>query len=117
MFSVNKLFEFTEETQERKSVQSFLNKTNPEPNLNDNYKSKFNEITILCNNATAYESLVPLLKYIARNGNPGHSFDIVVDPDSSDSKRSFEFDGDGAHFNKQIKLNSVDINKIIKDEK
>lgn len=113
MISVNKLFEFTEETQERKLVQDFLNKTKPD----GGHKPNFNKITIKCNNTTAYESLIPLLKYIARNGNPGHSFEIIVDPDSSDSKRSFEFDGDGAHFIKQIKLNSVDINKIIKDEK
>ena len=111
MISVNKLFEFTEDTQERKSIQEFLNKTNP---YDRDKKQKLNEITITCNNATAYESLIPLLKHIQSMGSPGHSFDIVVDPDSSDYKKSFGFDGDGSHFIKEIKLNSINVDKIIK---
>lgn len=40
-------------------------------------------------------SLLELLKYIKANGNGGHSFEIVVDPDSKDNKKSFFWDGDG----------------------
>lgn len=36
-----------------------------------------------------------LIDYIGKNGNGGHSFDIVVDPGSRDSERHFFWDGDG----------------------
>jgi hypothetical protein len=41
-------------------------------------------------------SLLELLKYIKANGNGGHSFEIVVDPNSKDNKKSFFWDGDGS---------------------
>jgi hypothetical protein len=44
----------------------------------------------------ADECLVKLLEYVQALGNPGHSFSIVVDPESSESKETFYFDGDGA---------------------
>ena len=37
-----------------------------------------------------------LIDYIGTNGNGGHSFDIVVDPGSSDKERHFFWDGDGS---------------------
>lgn len=40
-------------------------------------------------------SLLNLLKYIKENGNGGHSFEIVVDPNSKQNKRSLFWDGDG----------------------
>lgn len=36
-----------------------------------------------------------LIDYIGKNGNVGHSFDIVVDPGSRDFERHFFWDGDG----------------------
>jgi len=51
--------------------------------------------------------LVELLKYIGDTANPGHSFDVVVDPDSKDYRKSFGIDGDGSFHLKQIKVNGI----------
>ncbi len=40
-------------------------------------------------------TLKRLIEYIGKNGNGGHSFTIVVDPDGDDTK-SFGWDGDGS---------------------
>ena len=41
--------------------------------------------------------LKKLIEYIGQNGNGGHSFDIVVDPDGDkDERKSFGWDGDGS---------------------
>ena len=48
-----------------------------------------------------------MIKYISQIGNCGHSFDIVVDPDSSDNKKDYGWDGDGADY----------ISKVLLDEK
>lgn len=40
-------------------------------------------------------NLFELIKYIAKNGNCGHSFSIIVDP-GSESERKFGWDGDGS---------------------
>ena len=42
------------------------------------------------------DQLVELLSYIKQLGNAGHSFKIVVDPDSDDTKKEFDWDGVGA---------------------
>ena len=36
-----------------------------------------------------------LINYIGKNGNGGHSFDIVVDPDDKQNEKHFFWDGDG----------------------
>jgi hypothetical protein len=46
----------------------------------------------------ASEELVSLIEYVGKNGNSGHSFEIVVDPDDSENKESFFFDGDGSDY-------------------
>ena len=46
----------------------------------------------------AAEELIPLLEYIGKNGNPGHSFGIVVDPDDSEHRETFGFDVDGSSY-------------------
>jgi len=51
--------------------------------------------------------LVEMIKYIAQIGNGGHSFDIVVDPNVSDNRKTFGWDGDGADY----------ISKVLLDEK
>jgi hypothetical protein len=51
-------------------------------------------LTVKCNRAAA-EALEPLLDHIKKTGAIGHTFDIVVDPDNSDYRKRFGFDGDG----------------------
>jgi len=71
-------------------------------------------ISFKCSEYAAKEELAPLLEYIGKNGNPGHSFEIVVDPDDSEKRESFFFDGDGSS---HINLDSVKITagmKILK---
>jgi hypothetical protein len=46
-----------------------------------------------------------LLYYIQDIGNVGHSFDIIVDPDNSDTKKIFGWDGDGSDRIKSIMVN------------
>ena len=57
-------------------------------------------ITIKCNDGD--NRLENLLNYIKKNGNTGHSFNIVVDPDS-DNEESFGWDGDGSDYIEEIK--------------
>lgn len=47
--------------------------------------------------------LEELLNYIKSNGNGGHSFEIVVDPDMKENKKTFYWDGDGICFIKDVK--------------
>ena len=42
------------------------------------------------------QNLQNLLEYIAKIGNAGHSFSIVVDPDVKESAKTFSWDGDGS---------------------
>lgn len=42
------------------------------------------------------EQLSKLVEYIKRIGNTGHSFEIIVDPDYKESKKTFGWDGDGS---------------------
>jgi len=53
--------------------------------------------------------MVSLLEYIRACASPGHSFDIVVDPDMREYRKSFFADGDGSFFMKDIKKNGVKI--------
>ena len=56
------------------------------------------------------KSLVRLTDYIQKIANPGHSFEIIVDPNSRQKRKSFDFDGDGPFFIKSIKLDGKEIN-------
>lgn len=51
-------------------------------------------ITIKCSKQAA-EQLSALIDCIAKNGNVGHSFGIIVDPDDKEKRKEFGFDGDG----------------------
>lgn len=55
------------------------------------------------------KSLVQLINYIRMISNPGHSFEVIVDPDSQDHRQTFDIDGDGSFFIKSIKLNGKQI--------
>jgi len=103
MLSVAKLFD-ENQRESRKKLQMFLN---------TNKDQQFSEMTIIANSSTIQESLVPLISYMAQNGNTGHSYEIVVDPESSADKKSFGFDGDGSHFIKDILVNGKRLNNII----
>lgn len=46
--------------------------------------------------------LKSLIEYIGKIGNVGHSFSIIVDPDSDNEER-FDWDGDGADSIRSIK--------------
>lgn len=54
------------------------------------------------------EGLANMMRYIADNGNTGHSFGIVVDPKSADEKE-FGWDGDGRDAIKSVTLNGKEI--------
>ena len=74
---------------------------------------KITEITIKLRD---YENqLVKLIDHISKASAPGHSFDVVVDPDMSEYRKSFFMDGDGAFFIKEIKMNGKKV--VIKDDK
>lgn len=50
------------------------------------------------------ERLTEIVKAIGELGNPGHTFSIVLDPNNSDSKTEFTWDGDGSDY---IELDSI----------
>ena len=49
--------------------------------------------------------LAELLSYIRHNGNGGHSFVIIVDPDLRENTKRFSWDGDGSDRIEEIKVN------------
>jgi hypothetical protein len=62
---------------------------------NNRPKDQKKVITVTCRDTE--NSLEELLKYIQQNGNGGHSFSIIVDPEGDkDQKKTFGWDGDGS---------------------
>jgi len=62
------------------------------------------EVTVLYRDGEC--CLEELLLYIGKNGNTGHSFSIVVDPDGDENERKeFYWDGDGADYMHEVKVN------------
>ena len=59
-------------------------------------------ITIQCRDND--NTLEDLLNYIKSNGNTGHSFSIVVDPDDKERRKEFGWDGDGSDSIRDIKV-------------
>lgn len=53
------------------------------------------------------DQLAALLEKIKSAGNVGHSFEIVVDPDNSDYRESFDWDGDGSDSISEVKVEKV----------
>lgn len=51
--------------------------------------------------------MAKMLEYIRSTAVVGHSFEIVVDPDSRETKRSFYADGDGSFFIKHVKVDGI----------
>lgn len=50
-----------------------------------------------------------MIDYIKHNGNIGHSFEIIVDPNDSERKKIFGWDGDGADRLDSVKLDDKEI--------
>ena len=67
---------------------------------------KMQEIKITCSQPD--NSLIELLNYIKDNGNTGHSFEIVVDPDGGkECRKVFGWDGDGSDYIKSIEKKDI----------
>ena len=65
-------------------------------------KQSIKTITITCKDGD--NNLEDLLNYIKSNGNIGHSFNIVVDPDDKERRKEFGWDGDGSDSIRDIKV-------------
>lgn len=50
------------------------------------------------------DTLENLINYIKSNGNIGHTFEIIVDPDDKERRKSFEWDGDGVDSISDVKV-------------
>ena len=51
--------------------------------------------------------LIDMIEYIKKIANGGHSYKITVDPDSSDYKKDFYIDGDGAFHINDVKVDTI----------
>ena len=65
----------------------------------------------------ALGSLLRFLRHCQYNGQIGHSFQIVSDPDNSDNRATFGFDGDGSDKIEDIKVNGESLPKEYKWKK
>lgn len=54
------------------------------------------------------KQIAALLEHIKWAGNGGHSFDIVVDPDNSDYREVFDWDGDGSDKIDDIQVEDIE---------
>jgi len=69
------------------------------------YKKPMTKIEILVRDND--DQLVKMIEYIRILSAPGHSFEVIVDPDRTkeEGKAIFFMDGDGSFFIKDIKKN------------
>jgi hypothetical protein len=54
------------------------------------------------------DQLEKIVKHIQRASSPGHSFPVIVDPNDSEYRKEFYFDGDGAFYIKKIKVTEIE---------
>ncbi len=73
----------------------------------------FKKITIYCSDPD--KQLTKMLNKIGSLANPGHSFDAVLDPDDSENRSTFYFDGDGSFNIKGIHEEDVDLEEVKKN--
>jgi len=59
----------------------------------------------------ALHAMLKLLRHCERTGGMGHSFEIVLDPNNSDYRKTVGFDGDGADRIEDIKVNGESLPK------
>ena len=76
-------------------------------------KEDLTEITIKLRDPD--NQLVSLIEYIRILAGPGHSFEVVVDPDMREYKKSFFMDGDGSFNINDIKMNGKKL--VVKNDK
>jgi len=69
-------------------------------------KRKLKKIIIIASDID--NSLVNLLNHIKNIGNVGHSFEIIVDPDNSDTRLKTGWDGDGSDYIDKIEIEEID---------
>lgn len=55
------------------------------------------------------DQLAKIIDYIRKLSSPGHSFDVVVDPDSKENRKSFGIDGDGSFYIKKLEVNKMSV--------
>jgi len=63
----------------------------------------------------AVHSMLRLLRHCERVGNMGHSFEIVLDPENSEYRKTVGFDGDGSDRIESIKVNGKLLPKDYKE--
>jgi len=56
--------------------------------------------------------LFKMIDYIMHTANPGHSFEVVVDPDMREHRKTFYMDGDGSFYIQEVKKNGSKIEKM-----
>lgn len=66
-------------------------------------KEDLTEITIRLRDPD--NQLIRLIDHIGRASAPGHSFEVIVDPNDSEFAKSFFIDGDGAFYIEDLKIN------------
>lgn len=99
---------------QKRFIQRILSTENPIVSVPENNFTQNNQIEeqkdfeyteIVVNVRDLENSLLRLIDYIQKTAGPGHSFDVVVDPEDSEYKKSFFIDGDGDFFIKDIRKN------------
>lgn len=63
------------------------------------------------------ESLKKLLECIKEKGNVGHSFSIIVDPETKENNKTYDWDGDGGASIKSIVLKGFDSDQLTSFQK
>lgn len=71
------------------------------------YEDELQEITVKVRDPD--NQLIKLITYIKQLAGPGHSFSVIVDPDSSENRKSFGMDGDGSFAIQEVMLNKVKV--------
>lgn len=108
---------------QKRFIQQVLSVENPIVSQPENDFTRNNQIEEQSNDYTEIvinvrdleNSLLRLIDYIQKKANPGHSFEVIVDPKDSEYRKSFFIDGDGAFFIKDIKKNGKKVK--IEDDK
>lgn len=71
-----------------------------------NEEERLTKIEILVDDPD--DQLIKLINYISVMSAPGHSFEVLVDP-NSDGEKSFGIDGDGRFYIKYLKKNGIKV--------
>jgi hypothetical protein len=58
------------------------------------------------------DQLFKMIDYIMHTANIGHSFEVVVDPDMREHRKTFYMDGDGSFYIQEVKKNNMKMKKL-----